>query len=122
MKIIMIIVSTVLGATGQILMKKGMMIIGKLDNAKKFSDYFFYYLKSIFSPYVFSGLLCYVISMIIWLWILSQIDLSYARPIVALGYVIVTLYSYFFLNETFGWDRWVGIILIIIGVILVARS
>ncbi len=118
----MIIVSTVLGATGQILMKKGMMIIGKLDNAKKFSDYFFYYLKSIFSPYVFSGLLCYVISMIIWLWILSQIDLSYARPIVALGYVIVTLYSYFFLNETFGWDRWVGIILIIIGVILVARS
>jgi drug/metabolite transporter (DMT)-like permease len=93
-----------------------------LENANKITDFIVYYIKSIFSPFVFSGLVCYAFSMIAWLWVLSRYELSYARPFVALGYIIVTLYSFFFLGENVSWERWLGIGLIIVGVILVAKS
>jgi uncharacterized membrane protein len=122
MGIIWIIISTTLGATGQILMKKGMMHIGKLPDKSPLGKAILYYLKAVFSPLVFSGLACYGISMIIWLWVLSRYELSYARPFVATGYIIVALYSFFFMGENVGIIRWIGIGLIVIGVILVAKS
>lgn len=122
MGIIWIIVSTTLGAIGQILMKKGMIHIGKLPDNTAITKAVLYYIKAVFSPLVFSGLTCYGISMVVWLWVLSRYELSYARPFVALGYIIVALYSFFFMGENVGLERWIGIGLIVVGVILVARS
>ncbi len=122
MGIFWIIISTVLGAIGQILMKKGMDSLSKLQGGEKIVDIIVYYIKAIFSPFVFLGLFCYAISMVIWLWVLSKYELSYARPFVSVGYVIVVLYSFFFMGEHITLLRWVGIGLIVVGVVFVAKS
>ena len=120
--ILYIISSVILGAAGQIFLKTGMNKIGAVKEGVNLSNTALYYVKAVFSPFVFTGLFLYGISMIMWLWVLSKYDLSYARPFVALGYIITALYSMLFLGENISFLRWAGIILIIAGVILVART
>ncbi|MBN2545583.1 MAG: EamA family transporter [Spirochaetes bacterium] len=120
--VLFIILSVIFGAVGQILMKTGMSKIGTLAKDTKFLDAVVYFIRAIFSPLVFSGLFSYLISMIIWLWVLSKYELSYARPFVSIGYVVIILYSFFVLGENINLLRWIGIFLTLIGVILVTKS
>ncbi|MEA2613876.1 MAG: hypothetical protein QOI52_1835 [Chloroflexota bacterium] len=62
------------------------------------------------------------ISAIVWLFALSRVDLSFAYPFAALGYVIIVLASLTVLHESVPPLRWAGVALIITGIILVART
>lgn len=121
MGILWIIISTILGSAGQILLKYGMNANKAIEQLKS-KNIFIYYIKIIFSPLIIAGLLCYAVSMLVWLYVLTKYELSYARPFVALGYVIIAVYSGLFMNENMNWMRWGGIILITVGVFLVAKS
>jgi len=103
-------------------MKTGMIKMGPLQKETKFFDAVVYFIKAVFSPLVFSGLFSYGISMIIWLWVLSKYELSYARPFVSAGYIIIILYSFFVLGENINLIRWIGIVLTIAGVYLITKS
>jgi uncharacterized membrane protein len=59
---------------------------------------------------------------IIWSSILSKIDLSMAVPIASFSYILVALVSILFLHETITLLRWMGIFLILTGVIFVSVS
>jgi len=59
---------------------------------------------------------------IIWSTILSKIDLSIAVPIASFSYILVALVSILFLHETINLLRWMGIFLILTGVIFVSVS
>jgi undecaprenyl phosphate-alpha-L-ara4N flippase subunit ArnE len=59
---------------------------------------------------------------IIWSTILSKIDLSVAVPIASFSYILVALVSILFLHETITLLRWMGIFLILTGVIFVSVS
>jgi len=58
----------------------------------------------------------------LWIKVLSKVELSYAYPMVSLGYVLIMIFSYFFFKENITPIRIVGVVLIMIGVVLVARS
>ena len=117
-----IITSVILGAIGQIFLKIGMSRIGTIDAKLSLLDSIIYYVKVIFSLFVFLGLFSYGVSMFMWLWVLSKYELSYARPFVSLGYIIIAFYSFFFMGEHLGAIRWIGIILIVIGVVFISKS
>ena len=51
------------------------------------------------------GLTCYGLSMIFWLYVLSQMELSKAYPMVSLGYVFAMLLGYFLLDESLMYIR-----------------
>jgi len=53
---------------------------------------------------------------------LSKIEVSYAYPFAALGYVVITFLSWLLLNEVITWLRIVGISVIITGVYVVSKS
>lgn len=72
--------------------------------------------------YIIGGLACYGISVIFWFYVISQMELSKAYPLVSLGYVFTALLGYFFLNENINAFRLIGIGLIIAGVIFISRS
>ena len=72
--------------------------------------------------YILLGLGSYVISVAIWLLVLARVEVSYAYPFLSVGYVVVTLMGYFVFQESLSWIRVVGISIIIVGVILLARS
>lgn len=69
-----------------------------------------------------AGIISYGISFLLWIKVLSKVELSYAYPMVSLGYVLVMIFSYFFFKENITPIRILGVAFIMIGVILVARS
>ena len=61
-------------------------------------------------------------SALAWIAVLSRLDLSVAYPFLALNFVLVTLVARFFLGESVPPLRWLGILVIIGGILLVAKS
>lgn len=118
--IILLFASIVLAASGQILLKKGMLEVGMFPGTS--GTMLSYYVRAFTNPYVFFGFGFFVISAFSWLLVLSRLPLSLAYPCVAFGYVIVTLASKFVFHETISWIRWLGIAIISLGVFLISRT
>lgn len=74
------------------------------------------------SPLVLIGLVLYGVGALAWIAVLGRLDLSYAYPFLALNFVLITLASRIVLGESIPWQRWLGILVICVGIILVARS
>jgi len=70
------------------------------------------------APVVLAGLALYGISSVLWLGVLSRMELSVAYPLGASGYVLVVLLAAV-AGEPVPPMRWVGVLLIILGVLLV---
>jgi drug/metabolite transporter (DMT)-like permease len=111
----------IFGALGQISMKTGMMQVQKIDSISDLLD--LRIAISIFGNiYVIVGLMLYTISAFLWLGALSTLNVSLMYPMLSLGYVITAFFAFFFLGELIPAIRWIGISLVIIGCILIARS
>lgn len=78
--------------------------------------------KAATNPLVIIGLAGYVISAAIWLLVLARADLSQVYPFAGLTIVLVTLAAGFFLGERMSSLRFLGMLLVFVGVTLVARS
>jgi len=84
------VLSILLGAVGQLLMKVGMNAFGPIGDFGSLHA-----LTRLADPQLFAllwvggGLLCYVAAMMTWLGVLKVMDLSRAYPLLSLGYVIV---------------------------------
>jgi multidrug transporter EmrE-like cation transporter len=76
----------------------------------------------VFSPFVLLGLTLYAVGTVLWLFALRQLDLSVAYPFVAMSFVMVALSSVVFLGETLDPMRIVGLSLIILGILVIART
>ncbi len=114
----LIILAVLLGATGQIVMKKGMQIYGEVTAVSVWSQL----VPILKTPQVFIGFVCYGISAVLWIAVVSNVDLSLAYPMVSLAYVIVFVASWLFLGETISPLRLVGLFIIVAGVIVISRS
>lgn len=70
---------------------------------------------------VFTGLVCYGLSMVFWVLALKKLPLSVAYPLLSLSYVLVYLGAVYlpWLDEPLTWTKAVGILLILIGLIFV---
>jgi multidrug transporter EmrE-like cation transporter len=74
------------------------------------------------TPMLWVAVLIYVGSIALWLWALSEADLSIAYPFVSLGFVLTMLFAAVFLKEAVTPLKLTGTMLIVIGCVLVARS
>jgi drug/metabolite transporter (DMT)-like permease len=106
-----VLLSVSLNATGQILFKAARMGHAGIP---------FYSL--FLQPETWAGFLFYGLSSLIWLWVLSRVQLSYAYPILALAFPIVVVFSVILFGESVSLVRWIGISTIVVGVFLLARS
>ena len=76
--------------------------------------------KIIGNKFIVLGVLSYGISALIWLVVLSKLDLSLAYPLVSSSYILIAILSRIFFNEKVSKLRWLSIIIITIGVILLS--
>ncbi len=110
-----------LGGTTQILFKLGMNSIGILNSAEKILS-----VKTVevvlSNNYILLGLVLYGISSALWLIGLSMLDVSLMYPLLSLAYFVTTVLAFFVLNEPVRTTRWIGVLLIIIGSILVGLN
>ena len=74
------------------------------------------------SPMILLGLVIYVFSVAMWLWVLSKVDLSVAYPFVGISFLITMAFGSLVLNESVTLPRIAGTVMIFAGCILVARS
>jgi len=117
--IIYILSAVVINVVGQIFIKKALNSMPSLNfSGNLFSTYVTIFL----SPYVMIGLFTYFISVLLWLYVLSIVDLSYAFPFLALSYIMIILGSWVFLGESISAIRLIGVLVICIGVFVVAIS
>lgn len=117
----LIILSVALAVCGQVSLKIGMNKVGEIS-ATHLSKPLQTLIKMFSNPNVFFGLALYVLAAIIWLVVLSKVDLSFAYPMMGLSYVFILFISKFFLKENVMSLRWLGAILICVGVVLISRS
>jgi drug/metabolite transporter (DMT)-like permease len=104
----------------QILLKKGMETVGQFPQG--FSEIFHFFLKAFSNPYVLTAMAAILIGGLAWIGAISKLEISRAYPVLALSYVLVVLFSIWFFKENVGALRWVGIVCICAGVVLIARS
>ncbi len=78
------------------------------------------YAHALNSPMVWVGLGLYGLSTLLWLWVLSRLDVSLAYPLVSLGFVVTMAAGVLWLGEPFSWLRVGACTLIVIGVTLLA--
>jgi drug/metabolite transporter (DMT)-like permease len=71
---------------------------------------------------VWGGLALFVLSAAVWIIVLSRASLSYAYPFVSLTYALILLFDRFVLGEAVPSVRWLGVVLIIAGIVLVSRT
>jgi multidrug transporter EmrE-like cation transporter len=79
-------------------------------------------LEVAFRPAVLAGLVCYGVSVVLWIWVLSRAEVSFAYPFLGLGFVLVALVGWAFLGETLSVQKLAATGLIVIGVVLMAIS
>lgn len=115
----LILISIFLGAIGQVLVKYGAVNL-QLNFTLR---YLFPSILSILKNLpVMCGIISYGISFLLWIKVLSKVELSYAYPMVSLGYIITMIFSYFLFKENISLIRIIGVAFIIIGVIFISKS
>lgn len=106
-----------LSVAGQTALKKGMDGVGVVD--KVWSRQFLSLpLAAGRQPWILLGIPMYVAAAVVWISVLSQADLSFAFPFLGLNYVLVALSARLFLGEHVNYLRWVGVGIILLGVVL----
>jgi len=68
------------------------------------------------------GLICYAISVVVWILALSRVDVSIAYPMLSIGYIVNAVAASYLFNEPLGVGKVIGIGIIIVGVYVLARS
>lgn len=115
----LILLSVASGVAGQTVIKLGVSQPGSSEAASGLISLVTMILRS---PMVLLGLVLYGIGALAWIAVLSRMDLSIAYPFLALNFVLVTVSSRLILGETVPFMRWMGIVVICVGILLVSRS
>ena len=110
-----------LTAAGQIALKQGVSGVPPWGGASPGSILGFF-ARAATTPTVILGMVLYCASAALWLLVLANADLSFAFPLVSLGFVFTSVYGHFALHEPMNAARLTGTALIVAGVVFVARS
>jgi multidrug transporter EmrE-like cation transporter len=116
--IILMALTIVLNVCGHLFLKAGMLKIGAITPEQLISNFG----KIFFTPFVLLGLASYVSSVAMYIVVLSKIQLSYAYPLLmSLGYILIVLFSWRLFGEPFSSYKWIGLGLILCGIILIGK-
>ena len=110
--LLLILTGVLLNAAAQLVLKKGMSQIGSIQVD----------INSILTMVLKASTNIYVISFVVWLMVLSRVEVSYAYPFLSIGYIIAAFVGYFYFGESMTLNKIGGIIIICLGVFLLYRS
>ncbi len=116
----LIVFAMFLNAAAQLLLKAGMNRIGFF--AFSWSNFWPVSLQILTNYHIILGILIYIVSLATWLLVLSRIDVGIAYPLSSLAYIITAVAAYYLFDEHLSLVQIVGIIVILLGVYMVART
>lgn len=116
----LILTGVLLNAAAQLLLKAGTNAVGHFAFERGNIMPVGWQLAT--QPHIFAGLVCYVVSVVIWIMALSRVEVSIAYPMLSIGYVVNALAAWYLFGEALTPMRLIGIGIIVFGVFIVARS
>ncbi len=118
-KLVALFVSALLAVFAQLLLKKGMLIVGEIST---YPSLVAFMLRAFLQYYVIAGLFLYFLSAASWLAVLSAIPLNVAFALNSISFIIVMLLSWLVLREPITLSIFVGNMFIITGIFIIARG
>ena len=116
--LILVAIAVCFSVAGELLLKSGMNRVGILT----LSSLGLMIPKMLRTWQLYGGLASITLGAAFWLAATSRVELSWAYPLLAMGYILMLLFSGIVLGEHISLLRWIGTIIIVLGVILVSRS
>lgn len=118
--VVLILASVTLSASAQIALKHGMsapavqraLAVGAQQAVS----------AVVGGPFVWLGLALYGLGAVLWLGVLARVDVGQAYPFVGLGFLLTMMFGVLFLGEILSTPRLLGTLLVVVGVIFVARG
>lgn len=119
--LILILASVGMASTAQLLLKVGMSdaTVRQLIEVRRWGGLT---LQLLYNPWVVGGLTLYVLGALVWLLVLARVELSFAYPFVGIGFIVTMVFGWWFLGDVLSTLRVVGTLLIVVGIVLVARG
>ncbi|BBQ83228.1 TPA: EamA family transporter [Kluyvera ascorbata] len=114
----LVAVGVIMGSLGSLFMKWGAIKMPQDLTGNVFNLIY----NILINPLLMLGIILYAIPAAIWIWLLRTMPLTLLQPALSLTYVISALLAVFLLHEHVSVLRWVGIFVIVFGVILVAQN
>jgi len=114
-----VLTSICLNVLGQLAFKSGMLKTGEIvfHPARVFQIG----LQILSKPIILVGVFLYAVSAFFWIIALSKVQLSFAYPMLSIGYVLIFFLSVWLFSEPFSIPRLIGTIIVCGGLVLVAR-
>ena len=116
----LILLDVALNVVGQLSLKYGMSKMGNF--AVSLPSLVPVFARAAVNPFILMGVFCYGMGFLVWLVVLAKADVSYAYPMISLGYVFTALLAWMLLGEHVTVTRLVGIFITCLGVFIIARS
>lgn len=113
---VFLLIAIGLSATGEVLLKVGMRQFGEFSITPE------HVLRAFSMAPVVGGFALIFSGSLFWLATISRADLSWAYPLLALGYILVVLASWAVLHESVSPLRAAGLVVICLGLVLVSQS
>jgi len=85
-------------------------------------DKIMFLIKVLFDPWIFSGFLSAFIASFFWMAAMTKFDISYAYPFMSSAFVLVFILSVLLFQEPVTWQKILGLVLIVAGIIVTSRS
>jgi bacterial/archaeal transporter family protein len=108
-------------ALGQIFVRRGMLQVGSLENYAPLA-LVSYFWEALRNPNVIAGTVLNAAFYFLFLAALSWTNVTVALPMTAIEYGFAAILAIMMLKEQVSFVRWTGIVLVIFGVILIARG
>jgi drug/metabolite transporter (DMT)-like permease len=113
-----LLISVLSSSLGQLFLKLGATKLGAVVADRAIAQI----LSILTIPELILGLGCYGIGAVFYILLLTRVDLSVAGPSASLVYVFSILFGYFIFHEVLTIQRFMGLTLIVAGVVLVASQ
>ena len=126
--ILVILLSVAMAATAQLMLKYGVdRVVKVLPDGTKVSGIILSEpvasaIRVASQPFIWFGLTLFGFSAALWIVVLSRTQLSFAYPFAALTYVIILMFDRFVLHETVPALRWVGVLFVVTGIVVISRT
>lgn len=113
---VQIVVSAILVTVAELFLKVGARNTAHLSERLSWSG-----VTGLASIWTWFGIIFIVLSLLSWLSVLRQMPLSIAFPLSNVVHVMIPLSCWIFLGEVISGRRWLGIALLLIGLVIVAK-
>ncbi|MDD5157868.1 hypothetical protein [Sulfurimonas sp.] len=87
-----------------------------------FLDKVLFLFKLVFDPFIFSGFAAAFIASFFWMATMTKFELSYAYPFMSGAFVLVFILSVLIFDEIVTWQKILGLMFIVAGIIVTSRS